>query len=456
MSPDDRSSVTLGTNLEVHHSPKLSVAYASVPELSGLDPSDPYRSVIECSYTGNLETLDGRLFTKEKAPKPRNRPDFYASHKADRRIYNGKTFRRAGTGRSYSTCGLTVFTAACSDPACSSPPQPMPRTCGRYDCPECYHSAIRRMATRSSDRINSYPDEFREETGLGAGRQKHMVIALDPKKWTRERCISDAGKAMMKHVDAALRYAAKDGFYAFEAIIHLQRRQHKDGTCCERDNCELPADQHIWVWGPHVHAVGYGHFMATAELHNAKHEKGRQIGRPMFDDVNLIQVKEAEGQDRDAYATLYYLGTHASIFYHAEGDKAGKQASKLIKHLGFVSPSIYRQTREGSHCSVKSCDCGQPIKVYAAKADKSPDRSIDYGPQLDRRPIYSYRFNHRKLAAWMRDRDRLGRLWIARRARAMLDGCRRHRQIPYPEGDRAGGRSTDGGIPHGRSDDATV
>ena len=368
-----------------------------------------------------MKTLGGDKIHVRERSKP------YVSNKADARSYEGIVFRRSGTGESKPTCGLVTFTGACSDRTCNvSKPKPIPRRCYRYDCPECYHSAIHRMAVKSADRLNSFPFKLKEETGLWAGRMKHFVFSFDPNKWRRERCISDAGKGMMKHLDKALRYAAKDGFYAFEVMIHLQREQHKDGSYCDRENCDIPASEHVWTFGPHVHAVGYGHLMSTQELH----------GNPEFRSINIIQVPEASGQERDAYATLYYQGTHASVFYRQDTQK---QASRLVKHLGHISPRIYKQKAVGCTCDVAQCDCGKPLKVYGVRADLSPDRNYDFGPLLERKPIFEYRFDHRKLAVWMREREYLGRLWLSRRARAMRES------LP-PKGTELG-RSPDGGIP---------
>lgn len=404
MTQDVSPSKASEESLEVYHSPKRSIAYAA-PQ--ALDPEDPYRAVIECSYTGNPFCLGGGTNSPFMGRKKRVKP--YASRAAASREYGGIVYRRVGTGTEKANCGRTTTIAACADPNCASKPKPIPSSCDRYDCPTCYHHAVHRMAVRSADRVNSFRDNFKEETGLNAGRLKHFVFSFNPRKWTRERCISDSGKGMIRQVDKALKVAAKDGFYAFEMMIHLEREQHKDGSYCDREECDIPASEHVWTWGPHVHAVGYAHLMSAEELH---------VIDPNTRGLNIIQVPEAEGKTRDAYATLFYQGTHASVFYRVE---TGRQSSKLVKHLGFVSPSVYRQKLVGHTCEVAKCDCGKPMKVYPIRPDMTPDRSMDYGPQLDRRPQYAYKFNARKVAEWMRNRPQIGRLWIARRARALKE-----------------------------------
>lgn len=407
MTQDVSLSNTSETALEVYHSPKRSIAYAPLEEL---DPSDPYRQVVECSYTVNPFCLGGGTNSPFSRRKKRVKP--YASRAADEREYSGIVFRRVGTGAEKADCGCTTFIAACSDPSCAAKPKPIPSSCNRYDCPTCYHQAVHRMAVKSADRLNSFRGEFKEETGLNAGRLKHFVFSFDPRKWNRERCIADSGKGLIRQLDKALKVAAKDGFYAFEVMIHLQREQHKDGSYCDREDCDILASEHVWTWGPHVHAVGYAHLMSAEELH---------IVDPNTRSMNIIQVPEAPGKTRDAYATLFYQGTHASVFYRVE---TRRQSSKLVKHLGFISPSIYRQKLIGHSCEVAKCDCGKPMKVYPIRPDKTPDRSMDYGPQLDRRPQFAYKFNARKVAEWMRNRPELGKLWIARRAKALRERFR--------------------------------
>jgi hypothetical protein len=400
-------------------------------ELEGLDPSDPYRSVIECSSYRQCDLSGGTENSPFERSKKRKKP--YDTTASDRKVRNGIYFLRVGTGRKGSSrCGEATFTRACSDPNCPTVPRPVPHTCYRYDCPTCYHEAVRRNIKKSAHRIDAFPAEFREETGLSSGKKKHLVFTFDPKVWTRDRCISDAGRGMFTHLDKMLKVAANNGFYALEAMIHLQRKRHEDGTECHDNDCQR---QHIWVWGPHIHAVGYAFLMSTEELH---------LAYPQFRGINLIQVKEQPGQERDSVATLQYLGTHASVFYRQD---TRKQASRLIKHLGFTSPHIFKQKLLRNELEASQCDCGQPIKVYSIKADGMPDRMTDWGPHYERRPIYEYSFDRRRVAEWMRNREHLGRVWLSRKASALRT---RLKEIPYPEGDRGGARSPDGGIPHDR------
>jgi hypothetical protein len=391
------------TEIDLGYRPRVTLYGNGEPYEEKLDLADTYGAIV-CSYTGNHKLLGGDTLEGSERPRgPKKSP------KADGRSYGGLVFRRVGTGEERARCGEVFFTGACSDRECkASKPTPIPHTCDRYDCPTCYHHAIRRMAKRSADRLNSFPKELKEETGLSAGNLKHYVFTFSPEKWRRDRCIGDAGKALYRLLDKALRYAAKDGFFAFEAMVHLQREQHKDGSYCDREECNIPASEHIWTWGPHVHAVGYGHLMNTKELH----------GNPEFRSINIVQVKEAPGKKRDAFATLFYQGTHASVFYRQD---TGKQASKLVRHMGHIAPRLYRQKVVGHTYEVKSCTCGQPMKVYPVQLDMMPDRTIDYGPLYDRRPVYEYRFNQRRLTDWIRERDHLGRVWLSRRAKALRE-----------------------------------
>lgn len=373
--------------------------------LEALDLNDPYGAIV-CSSKGNSSTLGGVQNSKSrKLKRPQNRPSLYGSPKANSRSYNGIRFIRAGTGDKRANCGKAFHVGACEDKNCkASAPQLQLNHCDRYACPVCYHHAIRDRAIEASDRINSFPANFHEETGLNAGRLKHYGLTLNPTTWRRDRCISDAGRSMSSFIEDALRYAAKDGFYAFEAVIHLEREQHKDGSYCDRENCEIPASEHVWVWGPHVHLVGYGHLMETSQLH----------GNPKFASVQIFQFKEKNNQKRDAFATLYYQMTHASVFYKDNG----RQASKLVKHLGFISPTIYRQRLVSHHYEPKKCSCGHHFKTFPLRPDSQPDRTMDYGPVYLKKPIYGYTFNHDKVTAWVRNRDALGRKWLSNKARA--------------------------------------
>lgn len=380
--------------------------------IDGLDLLDPYGAIV-CSSKGNSSTLGGvDNSISRKLTNKINRPSLYGSSKANSRTYNGIRFIRAGTGDKRANCGKAFHVGACEDKNChASMPQLQLNHCDRYACPVCYHHAIRNRCIEASDRINSFPANFHEETGLGAGKLKHYGLTLTPKTWTRERCISDAGKSMLAFIEDALKYAAKDGFYGFEAIVHLEREQHKDGTYCDRETCEIPASEHIWVWGPHVHMVGYAHLMDTPQLH----------GNPKFASVQIFQFKEKGNQKRDAYATLYYQASHASVFYKTNG----KQASNLIKHMGFTSPTIYRQKLAHHAYEPKMCSCGRHFKTFPVRPDFQPDRTMDYGPVCFKKPVYGYTFNHNKVTAWVRNRDALERKWLSNKAKADIEMLQR-------------------------------
>lgn len=384
--------------------------------LDGLDLSDPYGAIV-CSSKGNPSTLGGAYISQTRKLSPpsrptKNRPSLHRTTKANARTYNGIYFLRVGTGDKRANCGKAFHVGACEDPNChSTQPKLQLDHCDRYACPICYHHAIRDRAIEGSDRINSFPANFHEETGLNAGNKKHYGLTLDPKLWTRQRVISDAGRSMMRYIEDALKYAAKDGFYAFEVVIHLEREQHKDGTYCDREHCEIPASEHIWKWGPHVHAIGYAHLMDTAQLH----------GNPKFSSVQIFQFKEKDNQKRDAFGTLYYQLSHASVFYKTNG----RQASRLVKHMGFISPTVYRQKVQTHLYEVQKCPCGHHLKTYPLRPDSQPDRTIDYGPVYTKKPVYGYTFNHNKVTTWVRNRDQLGRKWLSNKARADIQALQR-------------------------------
>jgi len=293
-------------------------------------------------------------------------------------------------------------------------------TCHKYDSPECYHSANERMAKEAADRIEKFKQDWITEFGESPGQLKHVILSPNPTKWRRDRMISDGGKAFDRQVKKLLDHASRGGFYAFEGLLHLEREKHKDGTDCPGKDCILPTSDHIWIWGPHIHLVGYAYLMEPAQLHEA------------FPGWNIKVIPEKEGQQRDAYATLLYQGSHASIIYNAT---THRQARKAVKHLGLSSPATYRRKLESVSIEAKKCTCGQPINVFMPTATFQPDRSLDYGPLYEKKPIYIYQFKQATITKFFRDRPAKLDKWTRDRASYL----RKRFEAAFPQNGSNGG-----------------
>lgn len=281
---------------------------------------------------------------------------------------------------------------ACADRDCKvSKPAPVKCSCDRYDCPTCYHNAVERMAVQSAERLEQFPKDFWEEYRLRAGQLKHFVISCNPTMWRRERVLADGGRSFEKAARKVLDWAAQDGFYACEAMLHLEREKHKDGSDCIGKDCDRPTSEHVWVWGPHYHCVGYGFF------------KGNDMVQWKFGKSwTLSVIPEGEGKDRSGYATLMYQGSHASIIYR---EKDHKQAVKLVKHWGRISPRIYARKLVKVDYEAKKCDCGQPLKVFLPGEDLMPDRMNDLGPHVVKVQHHGFSFKQRNMTEWLRGRE---------------------------------------------------
>lgn len=375
--------------------------------LDGLDIADSYRRIVSCSLsqsqnTGGVQTSQTRTLG---APSRTlyNRPRLNRSN-ASSRTYGPNYFTRAGQGyKGTHHCGEIISIGACQNKDChQSLPLVIKATCHRYDCPECYHSANERMAKEASDRIIQFEKDWIAEFGEKPGKLKHVIISPNPKLWDRQRMISDAGKSFDRQVKKVLDHASRGGFYAFEGLLHLEREKHKDGSDCPGKSCTVPTEDHIWQWGPHIHLVGYAYLMDPEQLHEE------------FPGWNIKVIPEAKGEHRDAYGTLLYQGSHASIIYNAT---THRQSRKAVKHLGLSNPATYRRKLEEVKVEAKKCTCGQPIKVFMPTKDNQPDRSFDYGPLYEKRPVYSYTFRQSTITKFFRDRPAKLERWNQDRAR---------------------------------------
>lgn len=357
----------------------------------GLDLTDPYHRIVSCSLSQSRNTGPYGISDSETAPEPpktRSR----SLRSAYKKTYNGIYYLRAGTGtKGTKHCGQIITIGACEDKNCNaSLPMIIRATCHKYDCPECYHSAVERAAKEAADRSDKFGTDFLNETGESPGKKKHIIVSPPQTYWTRERILSDNGKALDRQFKKVMDYAFKDGFYAFETMLHLEREKHKDGTDCPGKDCTLPASEHIWPWGPHYHSVGYGFVKPIQDIQRK------------FPGWNIKVIPEKKGEPRDAYATLLYQGSHASIFYNAT---THRQSRKLIMHVGLSNPRTYRRKLDHVEYDQKKCLCGRSIKVFYPTETYQPDRSLDLGPLYEKKEHFSYQFNHNALTKFFRKRE---------------------------------------------------
>lgn len=377
-------------------SPRQVASLSNEPYQEQFDLADPYASIVSC-YLSQSRNAGGVYLSKVGmvgAPSrpSKNRPKFHGS--TGGKVYGNTYYLRAGTGHKGTPyCGQVQAVGACEDKTChASLPRLIKASCHRYDCPECYHDAIERMAKESSDRINSFEVDFYEEVGERPGKRKQFVFSPNPRLWTRQRVLSDNGAALDRELKRLCDYAFKDGFYALEVLTHLEREKHQDGTECTEEDCHK---EHIWQWGPHFHGLGYGFIKTIAEIH-AK-----------FPGWNIKVVPEGKTKDgkpreRDSYATLLYLGSHASIFYNAT---TRRQSRKVIKHLGISNPRTYRRTLDHVEYERLKCTCGRDLKAFVPTEDYQPNRALDMGPMMEKKAVYRYSFKQAALTKFLRRRE---------------------------------------------------
>jgi len=202
-----------------------------------------------------------------------------------------------GKGSENMECGKVKFAVACGDHDCSKKPELIYHNCMRITCPVCFRSgAVPRMSSRIQDRLYGMYDAYAKK-GKYLGKLKHIVFSPPQDMFTLDDFRVDQGKTIKKKLCAMLKKYSKDGVYGGAVIFHPWRRKHMDGTECDDKHCTR---RHQWVFGPHIHYLGYGYFTASDIVHR---ETGWVYKR----------IKEKSGKRR-AYETVFYLLTHCAVF----------------------------------------------------------------------------------------------------------------------------------------------
>jgi hypothetical protein len=179
------------------------------------------------------------------------------------------------------------------------------QVCHRLQCPVCFRDAASRAAHRIEERLEGLHGAY-EKNGIRLGRPKHIVFSPPQEDWAQERLERDGGKALRRRLYQLLVKYAKDGVYGGATITHGERRKHTDGTECDKKRCRR---KHVWVWGPHIHFIGYGFFENSARFYT---ETGWTYKR--IDDG---------GGERDIFSTAKYLLTHCALFVGEDREQLG-------------------------------------------------------------------------------------------------------------------------------------
>jgi hypothetical protein len=211
---------------------------------------------------------------------------------------------------------------------------PIMRSCDRWECPVCYERAASRAARRIEAQWFGKIEAYTREWGHVDERPQHYTWSLSSQQY--EYVVgwqdSDAWVAWYKNeaVKAMKRYSV--GVFGGVVVVHPWRKKHADGSACEHRECD---ERHVWVWGPHVHFVGWGRFIPSHQVNGGwiyKHIQDRG--------------------SRDIWATCFYQLTHGAII-------PGKQAYSWV---GLMSSHAMSLVKKVSFWSFDVCpDCGEPI-----------------------------------------------------------------------------------------------
>lgn len=196
--------------------------------------------------------------------------------------------------------------------------------------------------------------------GYRVGKVRHVIWSPSQDEWGPER-FRDGGKAFREAFKRTLK--ARTHYYGGAFILHCERKKHTDGTECEEKRCRK---KHIWVWGPHIHYVGWGYFDNSGEVH-------QRTGW-------VYKVVEDQGP-RNVYETVRYQLSHATIF-----PDQGRQM--LVRYIGMATWG--RKEKVGSHREVLTCSiCGEEMRKVGDYHGHL-DLSIDLGPAVVRKNEYRY------------------------------------------------------------------
>ena len=302
------------------------------------------------------------------------------------------TLYRAGCGEvSYDWCGMIRNFVACSGPDHHGA-RPSRMSCKRLSCPVCFEDACNRAAHRAEDRVQGMKKAWKR-AGVRVGRIRHVEWSPAIKEWPRDRVEADGGKSFRKTASAIIRGNSK--YYGGALVVHWERKKHTDGTACELKGCRR---KHIWVWGPHVHYIGWGFFENSAYVHS-------QTGW-------VYKTIDDDGRVRNVFDTVRYQLTHAGLVKRELVVKESTQAvhdqdqvGNAVSYIGMCSMNKGGKVAVGESWETCQCEvCHAELHRYGALNDKLADFGYDQGPVEVRRVLFEFRLSaslQRKLDRWI-------------------------------------------------------
>lgn len=253
-------------------------------------------------------------------------------------------------------CGDVRFVVACPD---RHEKHLVHHVCHRLQCPTCYENAASRSAHRIEERLKGLHAAYKRN-GIRLGKPKHIVFSPPQVDWPRERLEADGGRALRRQLCRLLWRYAKDRVYGGDIIVHGERRKHLDGSDCDARRCR---QRHQWVWGPHIHFIGYGFFENSALFHA---ESG------------WVYKRVEDDGERDIFSTAKYQLTHAALFLGADGEQVGT----AYHHIGQMANCKGGRTVLDKQQETVPCDtCKKELHEYAADGNE-PDLANDRGEHL--------------------------------------------------------------------------
>lgn len=227
------------------------------------------------------------------------------------------SYIRSGGGSTRETCGKIRFSVACEnwvkdrnkpmgDRRAHDKPVRVFHQCGRLACPVCYQYTSEKIAMRIEERLDGLKGAY-QKAGIPLGRLKHIAFS-PPQKWLSQSIIiNNQSSELRRELIKIIKKYSRNGFYGGVLVFHMQRQKHMDGSECSDKSCSL---EHVWVYGPHFHFIGYGFF----EQSNIVHEATGWVYK---------RLAEKEGRDRSIFATVSYQMSHSTIFINGLGEQIG-------------------------------------------------------------------------------------------------------------------------------------
>jgi hypothetical protein len=159
-------------------------------------------------------------------------------------------------------------------------------------------------------------------------------------------------------------------------ILHCERKKHSDGSECERGDCHR---KHYWVWGPHVHFVGWGYFDNSAQVHSK---------------TGWVYKTISDGEkSRNIYETVRYQLSHAGLF------KNNGMVVRYIAQGTLGKKTIVSRSREPVLCPV----CQSALRRRAVYPDGTIDLASDIGPYTESRMICKWLLTAKQLSRLLGD-----------------------------------------------------